>query len=298
MDFLLVFVTVTVFTLMLTIGINQSLAQLASVWGRQGVLPRAILAALILVPTAAVLLIKLLDLPAAVAAGLVVLAAAPGAPMTTKRARMAAADIDYVSSLQLAFALSAVIATPAILAIFYLLYDLPIERVSPLAVAGQIARVTFLPVAIGLALQHFAPKLVEAIRQPLNKLANLLFIVLVVGMVVVLAVAPEVRAKLLLGWPAIAAIALFAAAALAIGHLLGGGRPDQRAGLAIASVARNMGLALYVAGYSAYAEQIVPTLLAYMLLGAGIAIPYSLWVKRKMGQSQTALDVAKSEDKD
>jgi BASS family bile acid:Na+ symporter len=282
MDILLVFVTVTVFTLMLTIGINQSLSQLASVWRRRYVLPREMLAALILVPAVAVLLIKLFDLSPAVAAGLVVLAAAPGAPMTTKRAKMAAADIDYVSSLQLALALSAIISTPAILAIFYVLYDLPIERVSPLAVAGQIARVTFLPVAVGLALQHFAPRFVEAIRQPLNKLANLLFLTLVVGMVVVLAVAPEIRAKLLLGWPAIASIALFAAAALAIGHLLGAGRPEQRAGLAIASVARNMGLALYIAGHSAFAEEIVPTLLAYMLLGAGLAIPYSLWARRQM----------------
>jgi arylsulfatase len=43
---------------------------------------------------AGALLDKLFDLPAAVAAGVVLLAAAPGAPMTTKRAKMAAADID------------------------------------------------------------------------------------------------------------------------------------------------------------------------------------------------------------
>jgi BASS family bile acid:Na+ symporter len=103
-----------------------------------------------------------------------------------------------------------------------------------------------------------------------------------IAVVLLLAAVPEMREQLLVGWPATAAIALFAAAALAIGHLLGGGGPDQRAGLAIASVARNMGLALYIAGYSAYAEEIVPTLLVYMLLGAGIATPYSLWVKRQM----------------
>jgi BASS family bile acid:Na+ symporter len=267
---------------MLTIGINQSLAQLASVWRRRDFLPRALLAAVILVPAAAVLLMKLFDLSPEVAAGLAVLAAAPGAPLTTKRAKMAAADTDYVTSLQLTLALLAVIVTPLILAVFYTLYELTIERVSPLDVAGQIARVTFLPVVVGLALQHFAPKLVAVIQQPLNKLANVLFLMLVIAMVGLLLAAPEMRAKLLLGWPAIAAIALFAAAALAIGHLLGGGRPDQRAGLAVASVARNIGLAVYIAGLSAYGEEIVPTLLAYMLLGAGVAIPYSLWVKRQM----------------
>ena len=282
MDFLLLFVTVTVFTLMLTIGVNQSLAQLASVWGRRDVLPRALLAAIILVPATVLLLEGVFDLSPEVAAGLALLAAAPGAPLTTKRARMAAADTDYVSSLQLALALLAVVVTPFILAIFYAMYELPIERVSPLDIAGQIARVTFLPVAVGLALQHFLPKLVAAIRQPLNLLANLMFLILVIAMVVLLAVVPEIRAKLLLGWSATAAILLFAAAALAIGHLLGGGRSDQRAGLAVASVARNIGLAMYIAGLSAYGEEIIPTLLAYMLLGAGIAIPYSLWVKRQI----------------
>jgi BASS family bile acid:Na+ symporter len=97
-----------------------------------------------------------------------------------------------------------------------------------------------------------------------------------------LAVVPEMREKLLLGWPATIAISLFAAAALAVGHLLGGGRPVQRGGLAIATLARNIGLALYMAGLSAYGEEIVPTILAYMLLGAGVAIPYSLWIKRQI----------------
>ena len=282
MEWLLVFVTLTVFTLMLCIGINHSLAQLVSVWGRRDVLPRALLAAIILVPAMVLLLEGVFDLSPEVAAGLALLAASPGAPMTTKRAGMAAADTDYLSSLQLALALMAVVVTPLVLAIFYALCELPIERASPLDVAGQVARVTFLPVAVGLALQRFAPKLVAVVRQPLNKLANLMFLMLLIAMVLALAIVPEMRAKLMLGWPAVAAIAIFAAAALAIGHLLGRGRPDQRAVLAIASIARNIGLALYIAGLFAYGEEIIPTLLAYMLLGAVVAIPYSLWVKRQI----------------
>lgn len=69
---------------------------------------------------------------------------------------------------------------------------------------------------------------------------------------------------------------------MAVGHLLGGERPDQRAALTVASVVRNIGAAFYISDLSAYGEDIVPTLLAYMLLDAGVAIPYSLWVKRQM----------------
>ena len=109
MEWLLIFVTLTVFTLMLCIGINQSLAQLVSVWRRRDILPRALLAAIILVPAMVLLLEGVFDLSPEVAAGLALLAASPGAPMTTKRAGMAAADSDAVSSLQLALALLAVI---------------------------------------------------------------------------------------------------------------------------------------------------------------------------------------------
>jgi BASS family bile acid:Na+ symporter len=137
-------------------------------------------------------------------------------------------------------------------------------------------------VILGLILQHFAPKLVAVIGKPLNVLANVLFLLLVIAIIGVLAIAPELRAGLLLGWPAIAAILIIAVAAVTIGHLLGGPRPDRRAGLAVASLARNVGLALFIAGVSGNGEGVIPAVLAYMLLGTAVAIPYSLWIKRQV----------------
>jgi len=282
MDILFIFTSVTIFTLMLTIGVNQSLEQLTSLWHQRAVLLRALFAVLVLVPAVVIALLSVFDLAPEVATGLALLAAAPGAPLTTKRSQMAAADIDYVTSLQLTLALLAIVVTPLIVSAFYTVFELTTERVSPLEVAWQIARVTFLPVIVGLTLQRFAPKLVAVIGKPLNILANVLFILLIIALIVVLAIAPELREKLLLGWPAIAAILITAVAAVIIGHLLGGPRPGQRAGLAVASLARNVGLAVYVAGLSEGGEGVIPTILAYMLLGTAVAIPYSIWIKRQV----------------
>jgi BASS family bile acid:Na+ symporter len=282
MDILLTFTSVTIFTLMLTIGVNQSLEQLTSLWHQRAVLLRALFAVLVLVPAVVITLLSVFDLSPEVATGLALLAAAPGAPLTTKRSQMAAADINYVTSLQLTLALLAIVVTPLILSAFYAVFELTTERVSPLEVAWQIARVTFLPVIVGLTLQRFAPKLVAVIGKPLNILANVLFILLIIALIVVLAITPELREKLLLGWPAIAAILIIAVAAVIIGHLLGGPRPGQRAGLAVASLARNVGLAVYVAGLSEGGEGVIPTILAYMLLGTAVAIPYSIWIKRQV----------------
>jgi BASS family bile acid:Na+ symporter len=122
------------------------------------------------------LLLWLFDLPPAVAAGLAILAAAPGAPLTTKRSRMAGGDPAFTASLQLALAILAVVVKPLILSIFYALFELATERVTPFMVALQVGEVTFLPVIIGLLIQRFAPKLAKFIAKPVQVIANVLFI--------------------------------------------------------------------------------------------------------------------------
>ncbi|MFV2034750.1 MAG: hypothetical protein ACC631_06525 [Halocynthiibacter sp.] len=281
MNILLAFVSLTIFTLMLTIGINQSLEQLTSLLRKREVLLRALVSVLVVVPVVVFTLLLVFDLPPEVATGLALLAAAPGAPLTTQRSHMTGANVEYVTSLQLTLALTAVVVTPLILGVFNAVFELTTERVSLLQVAGQIATVTFLPVIVGLLLRHYAPRLVAVTEKPLNILANVLFLLLVIAMVVVLAMAPDLRAKLLLGWPAIAAIVIIAVAAVTAGHLIGGPQKDQRAGLAVASLARNVGLAMFIASVSADDNGVIPTLLVYILLGTTVQVIYSVWIKRQ-----------------
>ncbi len=87
---LLNFVTITIFSLMLSNGVNYSFQQLISLWREPEVLFRSLLAVIVLVPIGGVLVWWVFDVPPAVATGLAVLAAAPGAPLTTKRVEMKA----------------------------------------------------------------------------------------------------------------------------------------------------------------------------------------------------------------
>jgi BASS family bile acid:Na+ symporter len=84
------FVKLTIFTLMLGIGVNLSLGDLFGLERRPADLLRSLLAVVVLVPLVVALLLLVVDLPREVATGLAVLAAAPGAPLTSQRARMAA----------------------------------------------------------------------------------------------------------------------------------------------------------------------------------------------------------------
>ena len=282
MKLVLAFTALTIFTFMLAIGLNEPLEKLISLWRRPAILLRALFAVIVVVPILVGFLLWLFDLPPAVATGLALLAAAPGAPLTTKRSQIAAADTVYVSSLQLTLALLAVVVTPLILAIYYALFELSIEAVSPIQVASQVARVTFLPVVIGLLLQHFSPKFTTLVRKPLNILATILLVLLVLLIVAILSVTPELRAQLLLGWQPTAAIAIMAVAALAVGHFIGGPRPEQRGALATACVARNFGLALFITGLSEVGAASMSTLVVYLVLGAATAIPYALWIRRQV----------------
>lgn len=279
MDMLLTLASTTIFTLMLTIGVNHSAIELLSVWRHPNKMIWALVAVLIVVPAAAMLLILVFDLSLGTTSGLALLAAAPGAPLTTKRAKAAGADIPYTAGLQLTLAISAVLVTPLILGLFYSFFDLSIERTSLGVVARQVAIVTLLPLIVGMSFKRLFPELVEKIRAPLDKLANGLFMALLAFAVVAVVVA-ELRTTLLIGWPGFFALLLFAMSALAAGHLIGGPTPERKSSLAIACLARNLGLAIYIAGLSANSEQILPTIFAYAALGTVLGLPYSIWTKR------------------
>ena len=275
-------VTIILSTLMLSLGVSQSFQQLISLWRQPAILLRALFAVIVLVPMTVVVLLWIFGLPPAIATGLALLAAAPGAPMTTKRAEIAAADLPYASSLQLTLGLLAVVVTPLTLAIFYALFELTIESVSPIDVASQVISVTFVPVVIGQLLLHFAPKFTALIRKPLIILANVLLVLLVLGSVVLLWVTPELQAGLILGWQATAAIVIMVVGALVIGHIIGGPRMVQRGALATAAVARNFGLALFITGLTENGAASMMTLVVYLLVGVAIATPYALWIRRQV----------------
>lgn len=276
---LLIIVKMTIFALMLAIGVNLSLEKLLSLWRKPGLLWRALLAVVVLVPLVVILLLKLFHLSPEVATGLALLATAPGAPLISKRSQMAGARFRYSASLQLTLALLAVFITPLTLTIFASQFELLAEKVTLLEVAKQVIMVQFFPVGLGLLIQRLGGKFAQVIGEPLIIIANVLFFLLVILLCIF---GLPVTFKLW-GLPMVA-IALMVVASLGIGHWLGGSEDDKRSILAISCIARNVGLALFIAVLNDVEYLVVPTLLAYMILGSFIALPYSIWNKRKFAQ--------------
>jgi BASS family bile acid:Na+ symporter len=277
--FLTLFVQITIFSLMLATGINLSLEKMLSLWRQPTLLFRALFAVVVLVPTVVIVLLKLFYLPPDVVIGLALLAASVGAPLTTKRSQMAGARFRYSASLQLTLALLTVVITPLILTIFAILFNGVPDKIKILEVAKQVTIVQFLPVTIGLLLQTFGTKYAEIIARPLTVISNSLFLVLIV-------IASIIGLPLLLkvwGLPLIM-IAILVIISLAIGHFLGGPDNDKRSVLAISCIARNVGLALFIAVLNNIQEKVVPTLVAYLIIGSGLGVLYSIWNKRQLAK--------------
>ena len=277
---LLIIVKVTIFSLMLAMGINLSLEKMLSLWRKPALLFRALLAVVVLVPLVVVALLKLFNLPPGVTIGLVLLAASPGAPLTTKRTQMAGARFRNSASLQLTLALLAVVITPLTLAIFATLVQSIPEKVTMLEVAKQVTIVQFLPVSLGLLLQKFGANYAVKIAQPLTFIANFLFLVLIILACIV---GLPLLSKLW-GLPLIA-IAIMVIISLGIGHALGGSDEDQRSILAISCIARNVGLALFIAILNGLEKQVMPTIVVYLMVGAVFGVLYSIYHKRKLAST-------------
>ncbi|WP_051470260.1 DUF202 domain-containing protein [Fischerella sp. PCC 9605] len=273
--------SVTVFLIMLTLGVELPFQELLDFWKKPGLLGRSLLAVIVIPAIVIALVLFSFNLPKNFALALMLLIASPGPALLTKRASIAGASFHYVLSLQVTLALLAVVLTPLTLKFFSLLFPYTNENVSELLVAKQVALVQFLPLSIGLTIRTIWSDLAQEINNFLKTIANTLFIVLsLFALVVGLNFIPGLGVV-----PGFVAIFL-TLLGLVVGHVLASGyEPDIQSGLAVTTIARNVGLAIFIATINGQAK-LVPVIVALLIVGIVAGLPYSVWMKRKVAQSQ------------
>jgi len=78
------------------------------------------------------------------------------------------------------------------------------------------------------------------------------------------------------------AIAAFILGGLLIGHFMGGPKPENRAGLAMATASRHPGIAIALAVANFPEEKLaISAVLLYLLVNILVSIPYHILTKRK-----------------
>lgn len=263
----------------LALGLQVSTGDVLSIFRRPVQLLRSLLAMNVIMPVVAVALALAFDLHPAVKIALVALALSPVPPMLPRKQLKAGGDSPYVFGLLVAAGLFAIVFVPVGLEVVGRVFAVPLYL--PAQRVALIVAVTVLaPLAVGMVLRRAVPAFAERIARPLSMVATVLLIVAVVPI-------------LFTAWPAmvslvgngtLAAFAAFIVVGLAAGHLLGGPDSADRTVLAFSTATRHPGVALAIAGAN-FPEQklVLPAVLLYLIAGAILSIPYSIWRQRTTG---------------
>ena len=259
--------------LIFAIGLSSTWDDVIFVWRRPSLFLRSLLAMYVVVPVAAVVMARVLDLPWSTEAAIVVLAICAGAPLLPKKVLQLGGDPSYIFSLVVATSVFAVVTVP--FGIRLLSEALELESaVTSGQVASTIVRAFLAPLGAGMLVRVVRSDVADRLGDPLLRVASVSL--LVCGIIVL---GFSIRAVVDLGLPSLLAFATFTATALAAGHLLGGPDPAERTSLAVACASRHVGLALLVAA-SYRGDRALALVAAYLIASALVSIPYVQWRRR------------------
>lgn len=274
-------IPLTLFTVMLALGLglpSDALAQWRRHWR---LLLRAEAATCLLVPLIG---FGLLSTPPAQALSMearhaiALMAACPSAPLLLRKAGKSGGDHALAGLLQVGAALAAIVTVPLLANLGEWVFGVEGWDVLPRQVAMQVSTVQLLPLVLGLLLRRGFPATVDRLRPPLDQLANALVILLVVAVLV--RTAPlllEFGAANLAALPAMALLVLIS---LLLGYAMAGEGRERRITTALVTSMRNPGLALLLA--STYAPE-HPSIKLGVLLYVLITVVVSAPLLRRLG---------------
>ena len=260
------------------IGLDSRPNDTISLVGRPALLARSLLAMDVIMPVLAAMIVWAFDLHEAVEVSLVALAVSPVPPLLPKKQIKAHGEPSYAIGLLVVAAAVAVVFIPFAIELLGQFFQMQVHmRVWP--IAQLVLMTVFAPLVMGMLFRNIAP--VIALR--ISKSVALVGVVLLAVSVLPLLFAAWPAIIALVGNGTIVAIATFVLVGLAVGHMLGGPDPHDRAVLALATATRHPGIALAI-GTTNFPEQkaVLPAILLYAVLGAILTIPYVMWRKRAL----------------
>jgi len=267
------FATVTVFAVMVALGLMLGREQITAAIQRRVVLLSVVFAVVVVVPALAVLALNAFGLKGPVAVGIVLMVISPGAPVALRRALDAGSNREFAPALHLVIVLLAVLTVPATVAILDWIFAVEFA-VTPVHIARQVFFAQLLPLALGALLRVVRPTLAARLEAPLGRVGNWLLLALAVMVLVDL---PSIVAAV--GWTPMIAGAAVTLCALAIGWAFAWHDREVRPAAAIAAAMRNPGLALVIATVNRAPPDVTATVIGYAL-GLGVALVAALqWHK-------------------
>ncbi|MBO6540692.1 MAG: bile acid:sodium symporter [Rhizobiaceae bacterium] len=183
MDLLItVFLPLALAIIMFSLGLGLTLDDFRRVFLSPKAFGIGALSQVVILPIVAYAVVILFRLPAELAVGLMILSFCPGGVTSNILTKFARGDLALSISLTGIVSLVSVVTVPLLVAFtadHFMGVDAPPVNVTSLAIAMFV--ITALPVALGMAVRHFAPGLTATIERFVERLAVALFVIVVVG---------------------------------------------------------------------------------------------------------------------
>lgn len=281
---ILIVIHISIWLTVFALGLRATLSDFTHVLRQPGLLLRSLLAMMIIMPVAAVILVKVMSLPPPIAIALVTLSLAPVPPFLPRKQLKAGGRNAYAVGLLVAISLISMVWLPVAIEIVGVPFGLELHE--PVwAIARLMLSMILAPLAVGLLFRRIAP----AIAERLQPVAALLGVVLLFASAIPILFTMSPRIAEQIGNGTLVAFGIFILVGLGAGHVLGGPDPEDRTVLAIASASRHPGVAIQLAHLNfPNAHAAAPAILLYLLTVALLTLPYVLWRKRLLSDTAAA----------
>ncbi len=275
-ELVLLVIKASIVTIVFALGLNARPSDLTYLFRHPALMAKSLLAMIVIMPVAAVLLIKGMGLHGPVAILLVTLSLAPVPPILPRKQIKTGGDSAYAIGLLATVGLVSIVWIPLALELIQRLSGVPLDM--PAAKVAPVVAMTVLgPLAAGILVAALVPGPAGKAQPWVAKLGMLL---LVVGALAILVSQWKGMAHLVGNGTLIAFIA-FVFIGQAVGHLLGGPDPNDRTVLAMAASSRHPGIAFAIAHLNfPHEKALVAAVLLFLVVNMIASIPYMTWRKK------------------
>lgn len=234
---------ITLIEMMFTIGLGVRFAEVLQVCKNWQFITRMAIANYVLVPSAAVGLLRLFHADPMISAGILVIAACPGAPYGPPFTSMAKGNIGLAIGLMVMLAGSSAIIAPLLLG--FLLPRVAGDttlRINVVQMLKTLLGAQLLPLGLGLWISDQRPRVALICKGPARKLSLVLnFLLLTVILTLQYKLLAQIHARGYLG------MLLLLLASIAAGWILSGSAGESSKTGTLTTATRNVGVALVLA---------------------------------------------------
>ncbi len=256
-------------------GMQATRGDLLYLWHRPGLLLKALLSVMIVMPIVAVAMETVFDFRPTTEMAIIALSLSPLPPLLPTKAEHAGGEHSFMVALLVTLSLIAIAAIPLSGALLSLIFGREFH-VSVGAIAKTVLGMIVAPLLVGVVMRRRLPRLAQHLSPIVGRIAKIL---LPLAVVALLAAAWR-GIWSAVGDGTIFAITLFVVIGLAVGHWLGRPERGHSIVLALASACRHPAIALTIASASFPDLNFVGTILLYVLVSAIVGVPYVMWQRR------------------